>query len=144
MWTIKKIINSKKITLCSIEENHPNVQKHGYIPLHRIIVENNINRVLSSIEIVHHINGNNKDNCIENLQIVSRSEHAKIHAMKSNNLNIKSAEIKLIKCKNCGLELKIPVSIIRMDKIYKRKNKFCSHSCSIKYYRNLHKATNIT
>lgn len=42
-------------------------------------MEEKLGRKLSSSEIVHHIDGNKKNNSIENLQIVTRSEHAQIH-----------------------------------------------------------------
>lgn len=47
--------------------------------LHRTIIENYIGRKLTSKEIVHHVNGDRHDNRIENLVIMSRSEHMKIH-----------------------------------------------------------------
>jgi hypothetical protein len=45
----------------------------------RKIMEKQIGRQLEKTEIVHHINGNWKDNSPENLKIVSRSEHINIH-----------------------------------------------------------------
>jgi len=47
--------------------------------LHRYLVEQNIGRELDSSEIVHHIDGNKHNNAIENLEVISRGEHLKIH-----------------------------------------------------------------
>jgi len=49
------------------------------VPEHRYIVEQFIGRKLKSSEHVHHINRDPSDNHIDNLQIVSNSEHARLH-----------------------------------------------------------------
>lgn len=46
---------------------------------HRRMVEQFIGRRLLPTEIVHHVDENKHNNDISNLQIVNRSEHAKIH-----------------------------------------------------------------
>lgn len=71
------------------------VTRDGYIQLsvggkvkqeHRLVVERAIGRPLLTEEIVHHINHVKDDNRLENLQILSRSEHAKEHAGDFRNL----------------------------------------------------------
>jgi hypothetical protein len=51
-----------------------------YIPEHRYVMQQYLNRKLSRSEEVHHINGVKTDNRIENLLVLSKSDHAKLHA----------------------------------------------------------------
>jgi len=47
--------------------------------LHRLIMENHLGRKLLASEIVHHKDENRLNNSIDNLEIMTRSEHIKHH-----------------------------------------------------------------
>ena len=53
--------------------------ENGSMLEYRAMIESVIGRKLLSSEIIHHIDGNPSNNSIENLQIMSQSEHAKLH-----------------------------------------------------------------
>ena len=59
---------------------HKNCDCAGYMLEHRVIIENNIGRLLTKKECVHHINGIKDDNRTENLILLrSSAEHLKEH-----------------------------------------------------------------
>jgi ribosomal protein L37AE/L43A len=55
-------------------------KKRWYVHL----MEEKIGRPLRRDECVHHIDGNRENNDMSNLQLVTRKEHAKIHAVERN------------------------------------------------------------
>lgn len=67
---------------------------HGYIEYtfgehagrmaHIVAIEQVIGRRLMSNECVHHINHDRSDNNLGNLQLMTRSEHARLHALENN------------------------------------------------------------
>jgi hypothetical protein len=57
-----------------IAKGHPNANSKGIISEHRLIMSEHLGRPLLTNENVHHINGNRKDNRIENLELWSEMQ----------------------------------------------------------------------
>lgn len=80
-WKGGRIINPRGYSMIRVPD-HPK-QNNGYVFEHRLIMEKHLGRYLESNEIIHHVDGNIINNKLENLEVMSQSEHMKLH----NNLN---------------------------------------------------------
>jgi hypothetical protein len=53
--------------------------KDGYVREHRLIAEKSIGRTLDRTEVVHHKDGDRLNNHADNLEVMSQSEHMRLH-----------------------------------------------------------------
>lgn len=123
LFEIKGIVKKGDYLYAKVPD-HPKRTKNNYVLLHRVVMENHINRLLLPNEVVHHIDGNKFNNDISNLQLMDAKEHVKHHANKGRSI------IYLI-CPYCGKTFIRE----RRDLAKKYKNLFCSRSCNGKYQR---------
>lgn len=76
-WKGGKVFRKGYIYIYS--PKHPFKTKENYVTEHRLVMEKQIGRYLKISEVIHHINGIKTDNRIENLIILTKAKHNKIH-----------------------------------------------------------------
>ena len=77
-----KQTNSNGYVLLRIK-SHPKSSRDGLIMEHRVVMEQKLGRYLKDSEIVHHKNEIKNDNRIENLEVMERGKHTRLHHLGS-------------------------------------------------------------
>lgn len=111
---------------------HPNaIPRNGYVLEHRFLKEKEIGRVLNSDEVVHHIDGNKKNNSLDNLVVMTQNEHARLHQY------LRGKNMVELRCPQCG---KI-FQLAKNQSFLVKKNKYncncCSKECKGKFGRSI-------
>lgn len=61
------------------QPEHSAADPNGYVLEHRLVMEAHLGRRLTTDEVVHHLNEDPSDNRVENLAVMSQTEHARLH-----------------------------------------------------------------
>lgn len=109
------------------EPRHPKANSKGLYPLHRVLVENHIGRLLGPNEVVHHLDGDKSNNSIENLRLMTLQSHIKEH------YPTPPKPLAELECPVCFAKFTLPP---RYARLRARRNKSglvaCSRSCGAK------------
>lgn len=115
---ITKIVK-KGDYLYAVVKGHPMATKNNYVLLHRALVENHLGRYLTREEVVHHKDGNKKNNSIDNLQVMSAKSHGLLHKKPRKY-------VKLL-CPGCGVIFDRPYNKTHLYR--EGRATFCSKVC---------------
>ena len=104
--------------------NYPGTKYRGkYCYEHILNYWKNTNKLPGEGYEIHHLDGNHRNNKIENLLLVTSKEHRKIHA----DLQRKPPVEK--ECSNCSVSISIPFKHFRGKSQAGQANFFCSKKC---------------
>lgn len=101
MWEIIKTVR-KGAYLYAVVPDHPKAIDYGYVLMHRVVMENKLGRLLEDHEVVHHIDEDKFNNDPDNLQVMTQSEHTRMHQLAKGRRWI------TIRCPNCKDMFDIP------------------------------------
>ena len=100
---------------------------------YRVIAEKIIGRALKANEVVHHKDGNKRNNDESNLEIMVRNDHVKLH---SRQKGLKMVEIQCPVCSK-SFTRRVAHTIVNQKRY---KNSYCSRQCSGKAWRKKDKS----
>jgi hypothetical protein len=74
--------------------DHPNAASNGYVPEHRLVMEEQLGRYLNRDEVVHHIDGDKTNNSPDNLVVMVRSKHKLTHKEINTRLYVLESRVR--------------------------------------------------
>lgn len=114
IWKLDKVLGY----MYGLDKNSPYADVNGKLYQHHYVMCESIGRALHPDECVHHIDRNKTNNDLSNLQLMTISEHAKLHAIEDRGYSESEKE-----CPECSI---VFMKSDRSDQVY------CSLECSRK------------
>lgn len=121
MFTILSTCKGGGYRYCRTEPPHPKRNAKGLYPLHRVLMENKLGRLLLPGEVVHHRDEDKTNDAIENLELLSTSEHSRHH----------KPPVAMVESQcHCGRSIKLKPSVLRRRQKVSKGTPYCSRVCS--------------
>ena len=80
---------------------HPNARQNGYVLEHRLVMSEHLGRPLTDEEVVHHRDGDRKNNQLCNLELLgSNADHARLHGQLGDLATLTRDGVR--NCTKCG------------------------------------------
>lgn len=125
-------------TLCIAPDNYPGKKYRGrYVYEHHLKWWVKTQRLIPKGFVIHHKNGDHRDNRIKNLQLMSEKDHRKIHS----ELKRKFALTKT-KCTMCRKLFEILKGRLKVRLRVNKRGIFCTKICADNYERIVGKCRN--
>jgi hypothetical protein len=130
-WKVEKLVK-KGDYLYAVVRNHPHRIQYDYVLHHRIVMENHLKRLLTKNEVVHHKDGDKKNNSIENLELLTDVDHIRQHMSERGRLWV------TIRCPGCLNIFEKPKNRTYLQKPkQKLQASCCSNRCRGVFARNV-------
>lgn len=123
-WNVEKLVKKGEYLYAVVRE-HPRASRHGYVLHHRVVMENLLGRLLHADEIVHHLDGNKKNNSPDNLEVMPAREHSSLHARSHGKSLVE------LRCPQCSVVFLRRRGVTpKVASLSGKRAVFCSRRCS--------------